>query len=458
MGSSYLSFPQDFIWGAATSAYQIEGAWNEDGRGPSVWDVFCRQPGKTWQGQTGDVAADHYHRWREDVDLMAQLGLRAYRFSISWPRVLPRGTGQVNQAGLDFYDRLVDALLARGIQPFVTLFHYDLPLALQEKGGWPNRDIVHHFAEYARIVAQRLGDRVTYWIPHNEPFVVAALGYYTGEHAPGVRNPVAALQAIHHLLLSHAYAAQAIRAYAKTSPRIGIALNLNPVYPASPSLLDRQAARRFDRLINRVCLDPLFLGRYPGHLLPPLSWFWPRVKPGDMAAIASSLDFLGVNYYSRAVVRHDWKTPLIWAKETELPGMERSPMWEIYPKGMYELLRRVWDDYHPISIIITENGVPVPDMLDTDGQVHDPGRIGYLQRHLFWVHKAIQEGIPIHGYFVWSLLDNFEWALGYQMRFGLIYVDYPTQRRIVKDSGWWYAEVIRSGRVSIPAGSPEPAP
>lgn len=458
MMEEILAFPQDFIWGAATSAYQIEGAWNEDGRGPSVWDVFCRQPGKTWQGQTGDVAADHYHRWQEDVDLMAQLGLRAYRFSISWPRVLPQGTGQANQAGLDFYDRLVDALLARGIQPFVTLFHYDLPLALQEKGGWPNRDIVRYFAEYASIVAQRLGDRVAYWIPHNEPFVVAALGYYTGEHAPGIRNPVAALQAIHHLLLSHAYAAQAIRAYAKIPPRIGIALNLSPVYPASLSLLDRRAAERFHRLLNRVCLDPLFLGRYPERLLPPLSWLWPKVKPGDMAAIASSLDFLGVNYYSRVVVRHAWKAPPIWAVETEPPGVERSPMWEIFPQGMYELLRWVWENYHPASIIITENGVPVPDEVGADGQVHDPGRISYLQRHLAQVHKAIQEGIPIHGYFVWSLLDNFEWALGYQMRFGLIYVDYSTQRRIVKDSGWWYAKVIRSGRIAIPAGSPEPAP
>jgi len=453
-----LVFPQGFIWGAATSAYQIEGAWNEDGRGLSVWDVFCHQPGKTWQGQTGDVATDHYHRWQEDVALMAQLGLRAYRFSISWPRVLPEGTGPVNQAGLDFYDRLVDALLARGIQPFVTLFHYDLPQALQDKGGWPNRDTVHHFAEYARLVAQRLGDRVTYWIPHNEPFVVAALGYYTGQHAPGVRNPIAALQTAHHLLLSHAYAAQAIRAWAKLPPRIGIALNLNPVHPATSSFLDRQAARRFDRLLNRMCLDALFLGRYPERLLPPLSWFWPRIRPGDMAAIASSLDFLGVNYYSRAVVRHDWRTPLIWAAEKELPGAERSPMWEIYPQGLYELLRRIWNDYRPPSIIITENGIPVFDVVDADGQVHDPGRISYLQRHLAQVHKAIEEGIPIQGYFVWSLLDNFEWALGYQMRFGLIYVDYPTQRRIVKDSGWWYAEVIRDGRVTIPAESLKPAP
>lgn len=458
---SEFGFPKDFIWGAATSAYQIEGAWNEDGRGPSVWDAFCRQPGRVWQGQTGDVAADHYHRWSEDVALMAQLGLGAYRFSISWPRVLPQGWGAVNKAGLDFYDRLVDALLARGIQPFVTLFHYDLPQALQDCGGWPRRDTAYRFAEYAAIVARRLGDRVTWWIPHNEPAVVAALGYYTGEHAPGVRSPVAALRAIHHLLLSHGLAAQAIRAEAHVRPRVGIALNLTPVHAATPT--DGGAAVRYDLLHNRLFLDPLLRGRYPSGRLPRagakgalgaspsglLGWLVPalaRAQAGDLAVIGEPLDFLGVNYYTRAIVRRSWRLPLVWAEEEDAPAeAQRSQMWEIYPQGMYELLTRLWRDYRPTSIIITENGVPVPDVLEPDGHVHDWGRIRYLRDHLAQVRRAMDAGVPVNGYFVWSLLDNFEWSYGYQMRFGLVYVDYGTQRRVVKDSGWWYRGVVRGG-------------
>ena len=312
-----LRFPPGFLWGAATSAYQIEGAAAEDGRGPSIWDTFCRQPGRIWQGQTGDVAADHYHRWAEDVDLMARLGLRAYRFSVSWPRVQPSGEGAVNEPGLAFYDRLVDALLERGIQPFVTLYHFDLPQALQDRGGWPARDTALRFSEYAALMARRLGDRVTWWITHNEPGIVAAMGYYTGQHAPGVRSPLAFARAVHHLLLSHGLAAQAIRAEARLKPRVGIALNLSPVYPASPA--DKAAAVRYDLAHNRLFLDPLLRGSYPEGLLGSLVPVLARAQPGDLAAISAPLDFLGVNYYSRAIVRRSWRLPLAWAREVAPP-------------------------------------------------------------------------------------------------------------------------------------------
>ena len=436
-----LRFPPGFLWGAATSAYQIEGAAAEDGRGPSIWDTFCRQPGRVWQGQTGDVAADHYHRWAEDVELMARLGLRAYRFSVSWPRVQPVGMGAVNEPGLAFYDRLVDALLERGIQPFVTLYHYDLPQVLQDRGGWPVRDTALRFAEYAALMARRLGDRVTWWITHNEPGIVAAMGHYTGQHAPGLRSPVAFARAVHHLLLSHGLATWAIRAESRAAPRVGIALNLSPVYPASPA--DKAAAERYDLAHNRLFLDPLLRGRYPDGMLGRLVPLLARARASDLAAISVPLNFLGVNYYNRALVRRSWRLPLAWADEVgPPPGAERSEMWEIYPAGLGELLRRLWRDYGPASIIITENGVPVPDSPEADGAVHDPRRIAYLQDHLLQVRAAMDTGVPVRGYFVWSLLDNFEWTLGYRMRFGLIHVDYTSQRRAVKDSGWWYRDLI----------------
>ncbi len=445
----FLRFPEGFIWGAATSAYQIEGAWNEDGKGPSIWDTFCRIPGKIRNGDTGDVAADHYHRWEEDVKIMAELGLKAYRFSISWPRIFPEGVGEVNRKGLDFYSRLVDKLLAHGIEPFVTLYHWDLPQALQDKGGWPSRDTAYAFARYAETVASELGDRVSFWITHNEPFVAAIIGHFTGEHAPGLQDPVAAFSAAHHLLLSHGLAVQAIRAAASRKPEVGIVLNLHPVHPASPSEEDRLAARRLDGVINRMFLDPVLKGKYPEDMLELFGFLLPEIRPGDMETISVPIDFIGINYYTRSVARFDPEFPLIQVSQVHPEGNEYSQMWEIYPPGIYEIVVRVWKDYNPPSIFLTENGVPVPDGVDFDGRGRDERRIRYLRNHLIHLHRAISEGAPVRGYFVWSLLDNFEWAYGYSMRFGLVYVDYPTQKRIIKDSGRWYAQVIKENGLAL---------
>ncbi|MCX7682190.1 MAG: GH1 family beta-glucosidase [Anaerolineae bacterium] len=442
-----LHFPQGFIWGAATSAYQIEGAWDEDGKGPSIWDAFCRLPGRIRDGSSGEIAADHYHRWEEDIAIMAELGLQAYRFSISWPRVMPTGKQKINPAGLDFYERLVDRLLSHNIEPYITLYHWDLPLALQEQGGWPNRDTAFYFADYAAAVAARLGDRVTCWITHNEPFVVAVVGYITGELAPGIQDPVAGFRAIHHLLLSHGLAVEALRASAARQLKVGIALNLNPVHPATERETDQLAATRFDGVLNRMFLDPLFFARYPEDIEELLGPVFPRIQEGDLTRISVPIDFLGVNYYTRSVVRYDESFPIIQARQIQPEGSEYSQMWEIYPPGLYELLLRLWADYKPTNIFITENGVPVPDGLDADGRVRDERRIRYLSRHLAQAHRAIAAGVPLRGYFVWSLLDNFEWALGYTMRFGLVYVDYQTQKRIIKESGWWYAQVIQENAV-----------
>ncbi len=444
-------FPDGFLWGTATSAYQIEGGVSEDGRGLSIWDAFSHTPGKTYQGHTGDVAADHYHRWLQDVDIMSELGLKAYRFSVSWPRVFPQGTGAVNPKGLAFYERLVEALLARGIEPVLTLFHWDLPQALEDRGGWPNRDTALRFADYAAAVADRLHDRVRYWITHNEPFVAAALGHLTGEHAPGLQDPVAALRAAHHLLLSHGLAVEALRARLPACARVGITLNLSPVHPASDAEQDRLAAVRYDGVLNRMVLDPLFLGRYPQDLVSAFGSLFPAPDAGDLQKIAARIDFVGVNYYSRSVVRHDPQGPLFEASQVQPEGSEYSQMWEIYPPGMHELLTRVWNDYgktHPaLRLLVTENGVPVADAPDLDGRVRDRRRIDYLRDHILQVHRALEEGVPLDGYFVWSLLDNFEWAHGYRMRFGLVYVDFDTQVRMIKDSGHWFARVIEANGI-----------
>lgn len=442
-GSNFLQFPADFLWGVATSAYQIEGAWNEDGKGPSIWDTFSHQPGKIANNENGDVAADHYHRWAEDVQLMAEMGLKAYRFSIAWTRVIPDGKGPVNQSGLDFYDRLVDALLRRGIQPIVTLFHYDLPQALQDQGGWPNRATADRFAEYAEVVGRRLGDRVTWWITHNEPQVSAMAGYLNGDHAPGIKDMRSAQAAAHHLLLSHGKAVEALLTVVRLDAHVGITLNLTPVYPASDSVEDRNAASRMDAAINGAFLEPIFKGRYPSLLLENAPALADYIRPGDMEIISAPIDFLGVNYYTRYVARHDPSEPLLRCTQVFPPDSEYSSMWEIYPPGLYDLLRHVWEEYLPKTIFITENGVPVPDGQDFDGKVRDSRRIRYLRDHLIQVHRAIKDSIPIVGYLVWSLMDNFEWAHGYGMRFGLVYIPYPRLDRVIKESGHWYARVIR---------------
>lgn len=440
-----LSFPNDFLWGVSTAAYQIEGAWNEDGKGPSIWDTFTRIPGRVRNGDTGDVACDHYHRWRDDLKLLGELGVGAYRFSISWPRVMPEGRGSVNLPGLDFYDRLVDALLAQNIQPYITLYHWDLPQALQDLGGWPQRETALAFAQYADVVARRLGDRVRGWITVNEPSVAVFMGHYTGEHAPGIEDPFAALQASHHLLLGHGLAVQALRAATKVPTKIGLALALQPVHPASTSDDDRMAAERFDALSNRWYLDPVMRGRYPIELLDFLGPMAPAESSDDLRTISVPTDFLGINYYSRALIRFDPTNPLEFAESRPSEG-EFSPMWEIYPAGFEELLLRVTRDYRPSSILITENGVPTHDTIDAAGQVHDAARISYLERHLARLQSAMNQGAPVHGYFVWSLLDNFEWALGYDMRFGLIHVDFASQRRTPKASAHWYRDLVRGSR------------
>jgi beta-glucosidase len=443
MNDRIISFPPDFIWGVATSSYQIEGAVHEDGRGISIWDTFSHTEGKTYKGHHGDVAADHYHRWQEDVALMADLGLKAYRFSIAWPRIQPEGKGAVNPAGLDFYDRLVDSLLAHGIQPFPTLYHWDLPQPLEDAGGWPQRDTALHFSEYARIVGDRLGDRVNTWITHNEPWVMAIAGYLAGQLAPGLQDPVAAIRATHHLLLSHGLAVNILRESIHHPAKIGVTLNLNPVHTATDSEADRAAARRYDGMLNRLFLDPVMRGQYPPDQLDFLGMALPDRWQDDLPVIAAPLDFLGVNYYTRAVVRYDPDFPIIQANAVQPEGSEYSQMWEIYPPGIYELLMRVWNDYHPKEIFITENGICVPDGVDFDGKVRDERRIRYLRDHIAQAGRALADGVPLRGYLVWSLLDNFEWQLGYQMRFGIVHVDFDTLKRTVKDSGRWYANVIK---------------
>ncbi len=441
-------FPVGFFWGTATAAYQIEGAAREDGKGESIWDRFAHTPGKIAGGATGDVACDHYHRWQEDLDLMARLNLNAYRFSAAWPRVYPDGYGELNLAGLDFYDRLVDGMLARGIAPFMTLYHWDLPQALEDRGGWLNRDTASAFADFAQTMAKRLGDRVGHWITINEPMTIVLEGYINGIHAPGQRNEALALPVAHHLLLAHGLALQAIRAEVGSQVEVGITLNLTLAEPASDHAEDVEAAQRLDGLANRLFLDPVLRGEYPSDILDP-SLTAANADPdalfrsGDLAIINGETDFLGFNYYMRMLAHADPNAGLLPAYGSPpVPPEELTVMgWEVYPQGLEELLMRVQREYHPPMIYITENGAAFPDTLDADGQVHDPRRVAFLRDHLLATRRAIAAGVPVRGYLVWSFLDNFEWARGFEPRFGIVYTDYPTQRRIVKDSGRFYAEV-----------------
>ena len=448
------AFPPDFLWGTATSAYQIEGATRVHGRGPSIWDQFASTPGATYQGETGDIAADHYHRMEEDVALMHKLGLGAYRFSIAWPRVLPEGTGSVNARGLDFYDRLVDTLLAHNITPLVTLYHWDLPLALNERGGWLNRDTALAFADYAEVVARRLGDRVDWWLTHNEPWCAAFLGYGIGVHAPGIRDMRAAFLAGHHLLLSHGLALPRLRAHTSKTAQLGITLNLGPIYPEDNRPETLQAARYADAFVNRWFLDPIFSASYPEDLFAPLAIAPLPLESNDLACIATPIDFLGVNYYSRKVVRapqeaHPVHFPRGFEEVAQVPGASYTQMgagWEVYPPGLTDLLVRVQRDYAPQAIVVTENGAAFEDTWDGNSTVSDPQRLSYIREHIYALEQALAQGVSLRGYFLWSLLDNFEWSEGYSKRFGMVYLDYPTQRRIVKESGRWYAEFVSSHR------------
>jgi beta-glucosidase len=439
-----ITFPKDFVWGAATSAYQIEGAWNVDGKGESIIDRFTHTPGHIKNNDNGDVALDHYHRYQEDVALMKTIGLRAYRFSIAWSRVLPSGRGQPNPAGLDFYDRLVDTLLEAGIQPFATVYCWDLPQALQDKGGWTKRSIVDAFVEYADLISRRLGDRVKAWATLNEPSSEAHDGYENGRLAPGHKNAYEAVLASHYLLLAHARALPVIR---QNSPQaqVGIVINIIPVYPASASLYDRRAVLAADAYLNRWYLNPLVGRAYPEELIKQNAIDMGFVLGGDLDEMAAPIDFLGVNYYTRAIIRGT-----SFPKEKNDPitlraGDEMTDMgWEVYPEGLYDVLGRLHFEFHFPAYYITENGAAYADQLDPNNQVHDPARISYLERHFTQAARAIQAGVPLRGYFVWSLMDNFEWAQGYSKRFGLTYIDYPTLTRVLKDSAHWYHDWIAS--------------
>ena len=430
----------NFYWGTSTAAYQIEGGATEDGRTPSIWDTFSHTPGKTLAGDTGDVACDHYHRRADDVHLMAKLGINAYRFSVSWPRVQPGGRGPANQRGLDFYRKLADELLAQGIEPFLTLYHWDLPQELEDAGGWPARETAYRFADYAALVHQALGDRVRHFTTFNEPWCSAFLGYGDGHHAPGRTDGAAALAAAHHLNLAHVLAAQVM-----PGSQIGISLNLHAFLPHTEA--DTEAVRRLDAVGNRIWLDPLFRGAYPDDLLADTAELtdWSFVRDGDLAA--ATLDFLGVNYYTRNVVTlgESKQLPSPWPGSEhvrtvprDLPRTEMG--WEIDPEGLAELLRGVHREYGPIRLFVTENGMAAPDHT-----LDDTDRIAYLDAHLRVCAQVKAEGVPLHGYFLWSLMDNFEWAWGYSKRFGIIHVDYASQTRTPKASAHWYSEVIRRG-------------
>jgi len=452
-----ISFPDGFLWGASTAAYQIEGGWNEDGRSPSTWDTFSKLPGKVYHGHTGDVAADHYHRWREDVSLMKQLGLPAYRFSFSWPRILPAGTGTINPKGLDFYDRLVDELLKNDIKPFPTLFHWDLPQVLEDKGGWTNRETAKHFADYAGIVVEHFSDRINNWITINEPWVVAIMGHLEGVFPPGVQDQGMAASAIHHLLLGHGLAVQTMRAVARQPLQIGITLNLSSVESATKSPEDQKAAHTNDLHLNRIFLDPLFLGKYPDEITTTMGFIFPEGYEKDYPTISTQTEFLGINNYFRNVVRFNAAIEPFHYETIQPEGSTYSEMWEFNPNGMYDLLIRLKRDYPIKAIYITENGTAITDGVDADGRVRDSRRIQYLQDYISSVHQAIQNGVPVKGYFVWSLLDNFEWAQGYSRRFGIIFVDYENNcKRIIKDSARWYSQVIRQNGFKLKTYYAEP--
>jgi beta-glucosidase len=442
-----LVFPEGFLWGVATAAYQIEGAVGDGGRGESIWDRFSHTPGRVQDGDTGDVACDHYRRWPRDVELMAELGVRAYRFSIAWPRVMPSGRGPVNREGLDFYADLVDALLEVGIVPFPTLYHWDLPQALEDEGGWPARATAEAFADYAAVVVEHLGDRVGQWMTINEPWVAATMGYVTGLHAPGRMSLADGLRAAHHLLLGHGLAVRRIREVAPAA-RVGIVLNQEYKQPASAHLADLAESRLEDGLMNRWYADPVAGRGYPEDVVEHLGWDRDPVRDGDLEVISAPLDQVGLNYYTRSVVAaasvDDGERP----GERVRVGREHTEMgWEVAPSGLVPLLTRLAQDYAFPRFYVTESGAAYPDQADADGFVDDADRISYLRRHFVEAHRAITEGVPLAGYFVWSLIDNFEWGFGYSKRFGIVRVDYETQRRIPKASAHWYRDVIAANAV-----------
>jgi len=452
-GRGEMRFPDDFLWGTATASYQIEGAVDEGGRGASIWDTFSHTPGKVYRGDTGDIACDHYHRLEGDLDLMADLGLRAYRFSVAWPRVQPSGSGTPNPEGLDFYRRLVDGLRQRDIVPMLTLYHWDLPQALEDRGGWTDRETSERFAEYAGVVYEALSEEVDYWITLNEPWVASWMGHGLGVHAPGRRDSAAALAATHHLLLGHGLAMEKMRS-ANDDNQLGVTLNLHPGHPSRNTEADREAARRVDGQANRLYLDPLFRGEYPEDIF---SYYGERgadlsfVREGDLQKLSVPIDFLGINYYFKHTVR---EAPVEEGKSIPFADLGARPViphagektamgWPVEPEGLTEMLVRIKDEYADVPIYVTENGRAVHDYIDPEGVVDDEERISYLDRHFRAAHEAMEQGVDLRGYMVWSFLDNFEWAEGYSKRFGIVFVEYGTQQRVLKSSARWYSEVIK---------------
>lgn len=452
MASIY--FPSNFVWGVATASYQIEGAWDEDGKGESIWDRFSHTPGKIMNGDTGDVACDHYHRWQEDIRILKMLGVDAYRFSLSWPRLLPEGRGKINEKGLEFYDRLVDGLLESRIDPWATLYHWDLPQALEDKGGWPSRDTAEAFLEYADLASRRLGDRVKHWMTFNEPWVAAILGYSFGVHAPGRQDGEAAMRACHHMMLAHGWTVPVLR---QNSPgcEAGIVLNACSTEPASPSKADYEAFRERDGYLVRWFMDPLYGRGYPADLAESNIWgkhYLPGqldfVKTGDMQVISAQTDFIGLNNYNRDIARSMQVSEEDNMPPTVIRSDNQTEMgWEVYPEGLFNLLVRIYYDYLPQKIYITENGASYSDGPGPDGRVHDVRRRDYYQGYMAQAQRAIQAGVPLAGYFAWSLMDNFEWSHGYSQRFGLVWVDYKTQKRVLKDSALWYRQVIQENAI-----------
>jgi beta-glucosidase len=445
------TFPPTVRLGAATASFQIEGAVGADGRGESIWDRFCATPGMVANGDTGEPACDHYHRWESDLDLMAALGLESYRFSIAWPRIQPSGRGPANEKGLEFYRRLAEGLLERGIEPIATLYHWDLPQALQDSGGWGERDTAERFAEYAGIVAGELGDAVSQWITHNEPWVVAFLGHAHGTKAPGIRHWPTALRASHHLLLSHGLALRALRSQLGDLAQVGIALNQFPIHPAGPGEADRDAARRMDGHLNRWFLDPLFRGSYPADMLALYEALYgpaESVRDGDLTVIRAPIDFLGVNYYNpQRITAAPGDLPLQARQVAALPPTTAMG-WEVDPDGLHEVLLRLRRDYGPLPVYITENGASFHDPPAVNGHVEDPARTAYLQGHLAALARAVADGVDVRRYCVWSLLDNFEWEEGYDKRFGIVHVDFATQARVPKQSALWYRDFIARVRTT----------
>jgi len=448
---SETGFPDGFAWGTATAAYQIEGAITEDGKGESIWDRYSHTPGTIDDGSTGDIACDHYHRWQDDIALMAGLNLNAYRFSIAWSRVLPEGHGKLNTAGLDFYERLVEGLLAQGITPFVTLYHWDLPQALQDRGGWENRDTAYYFGDFAEAAAQRLGDRVKHWITLNEPQVVVYEGHVNATKAPGKRDRSLIVPVAHHLLLAHGIAVQVLRTETPPDSEIGITLNISHIEPATDREEDVAAARILDGMHHRWFLDPIYSGTYPEDAAEALRYSPDMIRMGEMETINNPLNFLGVNYYTRLRV----KAGAGGATDPQVvppSGALTTMGWEVYPQGLREMLTGVHEDYQFPKLYVTENGAAYPDTVDAQGEVHDPERTRYLRAHFGEARAAIAAGVPLEGYFVWSLLDNFEWKRGFVPRFGVAYTDYPTQRRIVKDSGKLLARVAATNGGALDEG------